>query len=80
LRTETGEDGFRPFRHLPCNLDDALAERDPAPLGELLFGLVVARHVLAALAAERADEFRLIGEVVAAIMQGHAVAVARQAT
>jgi hypothetical protein len=56
LRTEIGEDRLRPLRQVPRNLDNAFAERDPAPFGKLLLGLVVAGHIFAALAAQRADK------------------------
>ncbi len=40
--------------------------------------LVIRRHVLGPVARQGADKPVLVGEVVAAIMQVHAVAVARQ--
>ena len=51
LRTEASEDRLRPFRQLPGDLHDPLAEGDPAPLGEVArrIGLgIVARHILGA--------------------------------
>src|SRR3546814_1005403 len=78
---EIGEDRSNLLGHLADHVRHALAEGDPAPLGKGLNGirtLVIARHILAALAAERANEFALIGEVLATIMQGHAFAVPRQ--
>lgn len=59
---------------------DAGAEGDAAPFGivprrvDLLF--VIRRHVLGPVAGQGVDEFVLTGEVVAAIMQVHAVTVA----
>ena len=57
-----------------------LAEADAAPLGITLCRspLVIRRHVLGPVARQGADKPVLAGEVIAAIMQVHAVAVARQ--
>ena len=70
------------FRHdLAHDLGHALAEGDPTPLGVALYRigtLVVRRHILRAIARQGADKPVLIGKIVAAIMQLHAVAVPRQ--
>ena len=66
---------------LAHDLGHALAEGDPAPLGIALrrIGLlVIRRHVLGAVARQRADEPVPTGKIVAAIMQVHAVSMARQ--
>jgi len=51
------------------------AETDTAPLGIVPCRVVVGRHVLGPVARQGADQPSLTGEVVAAIVQVHAVAV-----
>jgi tRNA-binding protein len=68
-------------RDLPDNFRDALVESDAAPFGIVsrrvkLF--VIRGHVLGPVAREGAGEPVGIGEVVAAIMQVHPLAVPRQ--
>ena len=77
LRTEVSEDRFGLLGHLPNHLHDPLAEADATQFGEGLLGLVVARHVLSALAAQRANKFGLIGKIIAAIVERQPVAVSR---
>jgi hypothetical protein len=65
----------------PHDLDDALAESDPAPFGVILHWikpLVIRRHVLGPVARQGADKPVLISKVVAAVMQVHAVTMTRQ--
>ena len=70
------------LRHdLAHDLGHALAEGDPTPLGIALCRIgtfVVRGHVLRAIARQGAGKPVLIGKIVAAIMQLHAVAVPRQ--
>jgi hypothetical protein len=73
-----GPDRIQPSRALSIAARWCSRKVMPRRSANCCAGLVIARHVLAALAAQGADKFRLIGEVVAAIMQVHAVAVARQ--
>src|SRR3546814_2125480 len=57
--------------------------RQPAPIGEgarvlIRVAAVIRRHILRPLAPQRAGELAIIGKVIAAIMELHAVAVPRQ--
>ena len=70
------------LRHdLPHDLGNTRAEGDPALLGVLPRGIgpvVVRRHILGPVARQGADNPVLAGEIVMAVVQVHAVAVARQ--
>jgi hypothetical protein len=88
LRPEAGEHAARLVAHLLDHLTREFREPDLAPIGEgaraVLLGRgplthIVAGHVLAAVARQGARELALIGEVVAAVMELHAVAMPRQA-
>src|SRR5690606_20388811 len=80
--TQAVEDPARFLRHRPDDFRDALAKGDAAPFGKLAGRIgagIVARHVLCALAGQGADKLAVVLEVVAAIVERHAVAVARHA-
>ena len=70
------------LRHdLPDNFGDTLAEGNAAPLGITLRRvdlLVIRGHVLGPVARQGANQPILTSEVIAAVMQIHAVAVPRQ--
>ncbi|GAA3277557.1 hypothetical protein GCM10020258_59360 [Sphingomonas yabuuchiae] len=86
FRPEPGEHPLGLVAHLLDGLAREFREPDLAPIGEraglilvATIGGIVTRHVLAPVARQGADELALIGEVVAAIMKLHAVAMPRQA-
>ena len=70
------------LRHeLPHDLSDARAEGNAAPFGVVtgrIEPLVVRRHILGPVARQGLREPVLASEVVAAVMQLHAVSVSRQ--